>query len=415
MRIVFFCPHSDPLAATGEPDSGGQCIYEARVAEHLARLGHEVRLYTRRWGAKARYAEVAAGAEVFRYPMGPEGFLRKEDMGPYLPEFAGRVLADQREWLAGADLFHGHYWDGGATSLMASLALGKPLAFTSHSLGLLKQDRLPDPAPDGSQFRYGLRVMAERRILRGADTVIALSRSERAALVQRYGADAAKIHILPGGVDTESFPVCLEKATLQRRLGFTTDYLLFTVGRLDPRKGFLELIDAIPRVMEGLQRAGKNAIFLVPAGPHEPSPEERDYLAALRHRAAELGVAEAIHWFHRLDDKELRLRYGAADLFLCPSPYEPFGLVIVEAFASATPVVATCHGGPAEIVTPGVDGYLADPANPDDFADRILDALLAPEGERMLMREAAARTARERYAWPAVARGIADVYAAVAG
>ncbi|MGX2040155.1 glycosyltransferase [Methylocaldum sp. MU1018] len=413
MRIAFFCPHSDPLATTGEPDAGGQCVYEARIAEQLARLGHEVRIFTRHWGGKVARQDICGGATVFRYPMGPEGFLRKEDMGPYLAAFVERALAGQSAWLQRADAVHGHYWDGGATALMASLALGKPLLFTSHSLGLLKRDRVTDPTPDGSKFRYDLRLRAEKKILNAADAVIALSRTEREALIGRYGADAGKIRVIPGGVDTEAFHLCLDKADLQRRLGFASDYLLFTVGRLDPRKGFLELIEAIPIVVEALRSVGKTATFLIPIGPEQPSADESAYRSALLGRANELQVADAIHWFHRLTDRELFDYYAAADLFLCPSRYEPFGLVLAEAFASGTPVIATPHGGPTDIVTPGVNGYLADPSNPPAFAARILDALLAPENERRRMRAAAAERARSRYAWPSVASAIADVYRSI--
>src|SRR5690606_1911900 len=185
--------------------------------------------------------------------------------------------------------------------------------------------------------------------------------------------------------------------------GFTSDYLLFTVGRLDPRKGFLELIETIPPVVNALREAGKTVTFLIPLGPEEPSPDEKAYRDALLRRANDLRVTDAIHWFHRLSDQELLEYYAAADLFLCPSPYEPFGLVLVEAFASGTPVVATLHGGPADIVTPGVNGYLADPTDPPAFAARILDALLAPENDRRRMRAAAAERARARYGWPSVA------------
>lgn len=415
MQIAFFCPHSDPLASPGEPDSGGQCVYEARVAEQLARLGHEVRIYTRLWGGKAEHQEICDGATVCRYPMGPEGFLRKEDMGPYLAEFAERVLSGQSTWLRHADVIHGHYWDGGASALMVSLALGKPLLFTSHSLGLLKRDRIADPTPDGSKFRYELRIGAEKKILDAADAVIALSRTERDALTGRYGTSDEKIRIVPGGVDIEAFHLRLDKTDLQRQLGFTSDYLLFTVGRLDPRKGFLELIEAIPPVVKALRETGKTVTFLVPIGPEQPSPDEKAYRDALLRRANELGVTDAIHWFHRLTDQELLEYYAAADLFLCPSPYEPFGLVLVEAFASGTPVVATSHGGPTDIVTHGVNGYLADPTDPPAFAARILDALLAPESERRRMRAAAAERARTRYAWPSVASAIADVYCSIQG
>ncbi|MGZ4969913.1 MAG: glycosyltransferase [Methylobacter sp.] len=410
MRIAFFCPHSDPMADTGEPDAGGQCVYEAQVALELSALGHEVRIFTRRWGDKPAYRRIAANAEVFRYPMGPPGFLRKEDMGPYLAEFAYNVLAEQGGWLSDADLCHGHYWDGGATAMIAAVSLGKPLVFTSHSLGLLKRDRVPDHSVDGSRFRYDLRIRAERKILDAADRIIALSGNEKTALAERYRTSSDKIAVVPGGVDIDSFEACPDKRALQRQLGFDADYLLFTAGRLDPRKGFLELLDAIPIVLKRLQAAGKTAVFCLPAGPQQPDPDEQSYRDTLQNKALKLGLTESIHWFNRLDDDTLKSYYRAADLFLCPSHYEPFGLVLVEAFASGTPVIATYHGGPVDIVTPGVEGYLADPMNPDQFAGRIIDVLLAPEMEVQAMREAALNKARSCYSWHAVAAAIAEVY-----
>jgi glycosyltransferase involved in cell wall biosynthesis len=411
VRIAFFCPHSDPLAATGEPDAGGQCVYEAKVAAGLAALGHEVRAYTRLWADKPARDEIAPGAAVFRYAMGPEGFLRKEDMGPHLPQFVAALLADQRDWLAEAHVFHGHYWDGGAAALMAGLSLGRPLVFTSHSLGRLKRERLPDPTPDGSQFRYLLRIAAETRILAAADRVVALSRSETDALVEGYATAAGKVRIIPGGVDLDAFGACPDKGELQRKLGFDTDFLLFTAGRLDPRKGFLELIRAIPGVLARLGPQGRSVTFCIPEGPENPSADEAAYRDALRAEARRLGVERAIRWFQRLEDDALKAHYRAADLFLCPSLYEPFGLVVVEAFACGTPVVATRRGGPAEIVTHGIDGFLADPADAEAFAGYIAEALLAPETQRRDMRRAALAKAHDRYGWPAVAAALAAVYA----
>lgn len=413
MRIAFFCPHSDPLAATGEPDAGGQCLYEAQVAGHLAALRHEVRAFTRHWGDKPAQEDIAPGARVFRIAMGPEGFLRKEDLGPHLPAFAAELLKAHGAWLAEANVLHGHYWDGGGTALMAALALGKPLVYTSHSLGALKRDRLPDETPDGSQFRYDLRIGAESRILAAADTVIALSRNEREALTGRYGCAPDKIEIVPGGVDVESFSPCANKRALQRQLGYDTDFMLFSAGRLDPRKGFLELLEAVDVVVRRLSQTGQTVTFCLPSGPERPNPEERAYRDALRERAGKLGIERHIHWFQRLDDDELKTYYRAADLFLCPSHYEPFGLVLVEAFASGTPVVATHHGGPVDIVSPGVDGYLANPLNPEEFGGRIADFLLAPEAQRQAMGKAAHHKAQQRYAWTAVARAIAGTYQAL--
>lgn len=410
MRIAFFSPHSDPLAAPGEPDSGGQCVYEARVATTLVKLGHEVRTYTRLWGNKSDQQEIIPGAQVYRFPMGPEGFLRKEDMGPYLAEFTNHVITDQEKWLASTDLFHGHYWDGGVAALNASLGLGKPLIFTTHSLGLLKADRVADPSPDGSSFRYQVRIPAEAKVLGATDRVIALSVVEKKALVERYGVNANKISIVPGGVDVNSYTPKSSKAELKRHLGVTTDFMLFTVGRLDPRKGFLELIEAVPLVIKRLQEHGKSATFLLPSGPKHPSEHEATYLAAMEERVAALHVEPYIRWFPRLTDDEMISHYAAADVFLCPSPYEPFGLVLIEAFSAATPVVATPHGGPSEIVSEAVDGFLADPGDAQAFGGKILDILLAPEKQRETMNQSALKKAEERYDWSAVGEQIATVY-----
>lgn len=414
MRIAFFSPHSDPLAAPGQPDSGGQCTYEREVALHLARLGYEVRVFTRLWGLGAPREPIAESATVYRYPMGPAGFLRKEDMGPYLPQFTAAMMADQLEWLGTADVFHGHYWDGGVCAAAAGLSLGKPMVFTAHSLGALKRDRLPDSDPDGAVFRYAVRIAAERRILGAADAAIALGQVERDALVQRYACDPAKIAVIPGGVDLSAFRRCDDKARLQRRLGFATDFVLLTVGRLDPRKGFLELMEAIPRVLRELADAGKSATFLMPLGSEPAAPEEAAYRVRLVERAKALGIEPAIHWFPRLSDEDLRQYYSAADLFLCPSPYEPFGLVLVEAFASGTPVVATPHGGPSEIVSSGEDGYLADPRRPAEFASAILRALLVSAADRRRMQQAAFAKAKRLYAWESVAARIAERYSRLA-
>lgn len=375
MRIAFFCPHSDPLAQPGEPDAGGQCVYEAQVAKALASEGHEVRCFTRQYGDKLEHEVIQDRATVFRYPMGPPGFLRKEDMGPHLGEFTQQVLVDQHSWLERASIFHGHYWDGGAAALGACIALGKPLIFTSHSLGALKIGRVPDTSTDGSTFRYHIRIPAERRILHAADRVIALSDVERSALTDRYHIKPDKIDIVPGGVDTDAFTPTDDKAALKASIGIKTDFLIFTVGRLDPRKGFFELIAAIPYVVEALWQANKSVTFLLPGGPEHPSAEESAYKRIMQTEAAARDVTAHIQWFPRLSDDELKIRYAAADVFVCPSPYEPFGLVLVEAFASGTPVVATCHGGPKEIVTSEVDGYLAEPTDPKAFAGRIVDIL----------------------------------------
>lgn len=381
-------------------------MYEARVATSLAAMGHEVRCYSRHYGSKKRHEGISPGAEVFRYPMGPEGFLRKEDMGQYLAEFSYRLHVDQESWLKPANIFHGHYWDGGVAALTASLAFGKPLLFTSHSLGALKQDRLPDR----HTYRYDIRIPAERRVMQAADGIIALSSIERSALVERYGIEAKKIHVVPGGVDVDRFAPRGGKKENKNLLGIRTDHMVFTVGRLDARKGFVELIEAMPKVIREIERRGQSVCFMMPEGPSHPSESEAEVKRSLQKRAHKLGVWKHIRWFSRLAEEELLRCYAAADVFICPSLYEPFGLVLVEAMASGTPVVATRRGGPVDIVSTGVDGYLADPQNCEELAARILDVLLAGREHSRAMGQAALKKARKRYSWSAVTSQIAAIY-----
>jgi len=407
MQIGFFCPHSDPLAELGEPDAGGQCLYEAEVAAALAADGrNSVRCFSRLSSGKKEHESISADADVYRYPMGPEGFLRKEDMGASLGEFSHHLMAGQNQWLAQADIFHGHYWDGGVSALAASLAHGKPLVFTSHSLGALKQDR----QPDNEVYRYNIRIPAERRIMQAADGIIALSSVEQKALVRRYGIDEKKIHIVPGGVDVESFAAAGSRITCKKNLGIDSDLLLFTVGRLDARKGFSELLQALPDVIKAVEGAGRTITVMMPSGPDDATDAEAELKQHLLGKARKLGVDGHMRWFAHLSDEELRNCYAAADLFVCPSLYEPFGLVLVEAMAAATPVVATCHGGPMDIVDEGVDGYLADPCDAGQLAGRLLDILMLHEDQRTVMGRSAQEKARTRYAWSAVAGQIETVY-----
>ncbi|MEF8794092.1 glycosyltransferase [Thiohalorhabdus sp.] len=410
MRIGFVSPHSDPLAEPGEPDSGGQCVYEERLSASLAEVGaDEVRTYTRRWGGKEAHRGIAEGAEVLRLDTGSEGFLRKEDMAPELPGFIEEMWRRDGDWLGKTDLFHGHYWDGGAAALMASLRTGRPLVFTAHSLGREKRDRVPE---DGT-LNYALRIGNEHRIMGAADAIIALTEVEKGILERRYGVDPGKVAVVPGGVDTAIYRPTADPAEIRTRHGLAEDErLVFTTGRLDPRKGYDLFLQAIPEAARRLKAEGVHARFLLPGGGPELNALERQVRDRMEALIAEHDLQDRVVLFPHLNFDELVAHYTAADLYVLPSPYEPFGLVAVEAMACATPVLATQHGGPPEIVTPGTDGDLVDPTDPEGFA-RALAELLRDRRQLARMGENAQRKAREVFDWRAVAGKIREVYALV--
>jgi len=406
MRIAFVSPHSDPLAEPGEPDSGGQCVYERKLAATLAQTDHEVRAYTRRWGDKAAERTIADGAGVRRMEAGGDDFVRKEDMAPVLPAFVERMWERDGAWLDRAAVFHGHYWDGGAAALMASLRTGRPLIFTSHSLGREKRDRVPE---DGT-LNYALRIANEHRVMAAADRIIALTEMEKGVLGERYGVPPEKVAVVPGGVDTAAYRPTGEAARVRADLGLAEDELMvFTTGRLDPRKGYDLLLQALPRVKAALAEHGLRARFLLPGGGEALNANEAEVRRRMEALIAEHELGDMVTLFPHLEFDDLLAYYGAADLFVLPSPYEPFGLVAVEAMACETPVLATCHGGPPEIIDPGDNGDLADPHDPRAFGDALTRLLSDPEALAAMGRNGR-KKAVQVFDWTAVAGAIAGIY-----
>ncbi len=408
MKIAFCSPHSDPLAEPGEPDSGGQCVYEQRLAAALAAIqeGGEVGTYTRRWGGKPRHCSFSERAWVARIEIAGHRFIRKEELAPYLPGFVEAMWHRHGDWLDQASLFHGHYWDGGVTALLASLRTGRPLLFTAHSLGREKRDRIPE---DGS-LNYAVRIPAEHRVMAAADRIVALTTIEKETLQRRYSVDPEKIVVVPGGVDTTVYRPTGDPEAVRAELGLEPDeFMVFTPGRLDPRKGYDLLLKAIPTIQRRLRVRGQRARFLLPGGGDQLSDSERAIRSTMEALIQEQEVYDSVILFPHLAFEQLLAYYTAADLCVVPSPYEPFGLVVVEAFACGTPVVATCHGGPPEIIDEGVNGYLVDPTEPEAWA-RVIDKLFQEPANLQAMGESGRTKAFRVFDWHAVARAVFEVY-----
>ncbi len=391
-------PHGDPLGKIGEPDIGGQCVYVRELSARLAVLGAKVTALTRdRGNGKAHSEEISPGAKVIRIPCGPSGFIPKENLLPYLGEFAARA----RSYLGGAKVLHSHYWDGGYVAAM--LRNGRFWVHTPHSLGKLKQASLPDKG----RYRYAERIKIETEIYSECDRVIALTRKEKEDLTSLYGVPGEKIIVIPPGVDTHRFRPPGDKEKLKRLLGLPHKRpAVFSLGRLDERKGFDLYFHAAATVIK--KTRGHEPIFVLSAGAGHPDEEEER--AKLERLIESLDIGKWVRWLKVLPEETLTLYYGAADVFVLPSRYEPFGIVMLEAMACGLPVVATVFGGPAEVIVNGVDGILVDPTDIDAMAEAILELLSDPEKRKSMGEKARARVV-SRYSWTRVVREVWRVYA----
>lgn len=409
-RILFVSPHSDPLGRIGDPDTGGQSVYERELARALASLAPDITVdvLTRWYGSKPREERIAERAMVYRIACGGDDFIRKEDLGPTLPEFVANAQRKAQDLSAEYDLVHGHYWDGGIAGLALARYFRAPFVFTSHSLGKVKQRDLPDER----LYHYETRIPAETEAMSQAQLVIALSKIEEGYIRDMYGLAAAHVAIVPGGVDTSFFSPRGDPQTLRQELGMaqSDELLALALGRLDPRKGFPYLVAAAPEVIRRVEAAGRKARFFISAGGREPLTEEesaeRERIVAGIERS---GRPDCFTLVSKLDLTRVPEYYTAADVFVAPSPYEPFGLVIVEAMACGAPVIATNQGGPPEIITEGEDGFLVHPSETALLAERIT-TLLLDDAMRERFRTRAREKAVSTYSWGAIAQRILALY-----
>jgi alpha-maltose-1-phosphate synthase len=313
--------------------------------------------------------------------------------------------------VAGADVVHTHTWYANLAGHLAKLTYGIPHVMTSHSLEPLRPWKAEQLGGG-----YALSSWAEQTSAGSADAIIAVSAGMRADILRSYpSVDPERVHVIHNGVDTDAYRPDPGTAVLER-LGIDPGLpTAVFVGRITRQKGLPHLLDAADRLQPGSQ------LVLCAGAPD--TPEIGDEVAE-RVRALEAAGGVRVFWIpEMLPRPEVVQILSHATVFVCPSIYEPFGLVNVEAMACATPVVASAVGGIPEIVVEGETGHLVEftpgddpfgsPADPAAFAAALADrvnALLADPDAAREMGRAARRRVEAAFAWPAIAERTADLY-----
>ncbi|HEX9562303.1 MAG TPA: glycogen synthase [Candidatus Dormibacteraeota bacterium] len=302
----------------------------------------------------------------------------------------------------GADLVHSHTWYANFGGHLAKLMWSIPHVMTIHSLEPLRPWKAEQLGGG-----YALSTFCERTGIESADAVIAVSRGVRQDVLDCYpDVNADRVQVIHNGIDPEIYRPQPSPETLTRfGIDPTRPFVLFN-GRITRQKGLALLLAAALKLDPQYQ------LVLVASSPD--TPEIAAEVAALAGRvAAERGN---LIWIdHFISREDLIHLHSDAAVFVCPSIYEPFGLVILEAMACETPVVASRVGGIPEIVVEGETGFLVDydPADPDGFtsalADRIEKLLRDPTLSARM-----AKAGRERvvhhFGWPAIAAKTFELY-----
>lgn len=301
-----------------------------------------------------------------------------------------------------ADLVHCHTWYSHFGGILAKINYGIPLVITVHSLEPLrpwKREQLGGG--------YDFTVWLEKTALEMADAVIAVSAQTKADVERLFKIKAGRLHVIYNGIDLDEYRKVDSTAALARYgIDPKKPFLLF-VGRITRQKGIVHLVRAIQFMDTSFQ------IVLCAGAPDTP-----EIGAEMKEAVEEMKAKRAgIIWIDEMVDKQtVRELYSHAAVFCCPSIYEPFGIINLEAMACETAVVATAVGGIKEVVVDGETGFLVpidqmeesrfEPRAPEEFsrdlAGRINQLIADPELCAKFGR-AGRKRAEEKFSWAAIA------------
>jgi glycogen synthase len=306
-----------------------------------------------------------------------------------------------------ADVVHAHTWYTHLAAFLLKLNHGIPLVVTTHSLEPLrpwKREQLGGG--------YDVSTWVEKTALEMADAVVAVSQETREDILRLFNVAPAKVHVIHNGIDATFYHPVTETDALERRgIDPADPYLLF-VGRITRQKGIIHLVRAIEHLDP---RIGVVLCAGAPDTPQIGKEMEEAVNAARKYRSNLVWIPEMV------PREELRQLYSHAAIFCCPSVYEPFGIINLEAMACQTPVVATKVGGIPEVVVDGRTGVLvplelsgpmqpADPAGFErDLADAV-NALMREPERRALMGEAGRHRAVSDFGWDAIGKRTVELY-----
>jgi starch synthase len=306
-----------------------------------------------------------------------------------------------------ADLVHCHTWYSHFGGILAKMNYGLPLVITTHSLEPLRPWKREQLAGG-----YDFSLWVEKTALEMADAVIAVSAQTKADIERLFNVRPERLHVIYNGIDLDEYRKT-DSTTVLERFGVRKPFVLF-VGRITRQKGIIHLVRAIQHMDEGFQ------IVLCAGAPDTPEIG-REMKDAVEKVKAEHG---GVIWIEEMLDKpDVRELYSHASVFCCPSIYEPFGIINLEAMACETAVVASAVGGIKEVVVDSETGFLVpldqmtespfEPNDPDKFSRDLaarINQLMADPALCEKFGRAGRKRAEEKFGWPAIAQQTRELY-----
>jgi glycogen synthase len=311
-----------------------------------------------------------------------------------------------------SDLVHCHTWYSHFGGILAIKNYALPLVITVHSLEPLRPWKREQLAGG-----YEFSLWVEKTALEMADAIIAVSGETKHDIERLFNVDPSRVHVIHNGIDLNQYRNIDSCGALERYgVDPAKPYLLF-VGRITRQKGVQHLVRAIQFMDRDFQ------IVLCAAAPDTPQLADEVRIAVERAQAKRPGII----WINEMVDQQAACElYSHAAVFICPSIYEPFGIINLEAMACETSVVASAVGGIKEVVVEGETGFLVpieqmnnspfEAIDPEkfarDLAERVNELMRDPQ-LRKRFGKAGRRRVEEKFSWAAIAEQTKTLYASL--
>jgi D-inositol-3-phosphate glycosyltransferase len=403
MISMHTCPLACPQALLGGRETGGMNVYVRELAKELGRRGHQVDVFTRFQDENTPQIEpIGENAQVIHLQAGPKAPYDKNKLVLHIDQFAGEIAEYARSQGNEYDVIHSHYWLSGLVAHKLQEQWDVPFVQMFHTLGEMKNS----VAKNEIDLEVSARIAGERQVMAWANRLIAATPLEEEQMVCLYGANPAKIDVVPAGVDTDMF-YPRDRGAVREFLGLPgldIPILLF-VGRIERLKGIDTLLESAAVVSRYCSGRGLKVLIVGGGGQTETENAELRRVVELHH---DLNLEEQVEFVGSKPQEMLPLYYSAADITVMPSHYESFGLVAVESMASGTPVIASDVGGLSYTVVDGETGYLVEQENHFQLAERVHTLLKNPELREQMGVQAALHA--EQFSWINIASRISDVY-----
>lgn len=308
-----------------------------------------------------------------------------------------------------ADVVHCHTWYAQFAGIIAKLCYGIPLVITTHSLEPLRPWKREQLGRG-----YDASSWVEKTAIEMADAIIAVSKETKVDVLKNFNVDKNKVKVIYNGINLKEYVVTKDTSTLEAyNIDKNKPYVLF-VGRITRQKGIIHLVNAIKYI-------DKDTQIVLCAGAPDTKEIGKEMEDAVNEAKKD---RNNIIWIDKmLSKQEVIQLYSHADVFCCPSIYEPFGIINIEAMACETAVVASAVGGIKEVVVQNETGILIDleqqkeapfePVYPDKFAQDLANGINKVINNPSL-KETMAKKGRQRvenhFDWASIAKQVEELY-----